>query len=489
MMLMNNRLRLARMLTLFALVFALLLVGQAFAAERPDVQPPVRCLGSLNETPSEIPVINREFQRWTTREGANVVYTRAPELPMFDLRVSFSAGSSRDGDTYGLAFVVNGMLNEGTGSQDVKAIAEAFDSAGAIFKNQIDRDSSVISLRSLSSADNRVPSIELFARVIGQPSFPDTALQQVKDQVAYVIKSRQALDSDVTSAQIYNHLYRGHPYSTPTFGTTDSVASITARQVRAFHKKAYTASNSVITLVGDLTRAQAQEIAELISSSLPAGPALAPLDTPGAVEPEIYHIETASPLTEIAIVMPTVGIGDPDYAAIKVANQIFGGPGVTNRLMRELRDRRGLSYGAFSFITPKKAGSLFAIEMQTEARFSEPAMDLTEALFRDYVQQGPTAQELDDAKRYLAASMVLGFGSNTGMIDKLNTLAVHQLPTDYWSNLQNRYQNLTLEQVKQAIARHFDADRLVYISVGSSVEQEPLPEPLERPAKAACVST
>ncbi|MCY1395076.1 putative zinc protease [compost metagenome] len=478
---MNKRISIVAML-----VVPVLLNNPAFAIDQ-HTPGPGQCLVTSLDNTRQIPTVSRDIQQWMTPSGARVAFVHAPELPMFDLSVSFAAGSSRDGDTPGLAALVNGMLNEGTANKDAQAIAEGFDSVGAKFTSRIERSSSIITLRSLSSATERKASIELFAQAISAPIFPEKALRQVKDQIIQIIRSKQLSATQQITNQIYGHLYQGHPYSNPKFGTTEGIASITQEQLRAFHRKAYTARNSAIVMVGDLTRAQAEEITALISSSMPPGPALPRLTTIGTVEPEIYHHEVDSPLIEMAIVLPSIGVDHPDFAALNVARQVFGGTGPVNRLMRELRDRRGLSYGAYAWFTPNSIGSVFAIETEVEARFSEPTKDLIEALFRAYLKEGPTEQELDDAKRYLTAKMALSFGDNESTLKRLSKMAIHGLRADYYATLQTQYQRMTLDQVKQAMAKHFDPEDLIYITAGPSVEQKPLPAPLARPAATACV--
>ncbi|MNE11579.1 Peptidase M16 inactive domain protein [compost metagenome] len=213
-----------------------------------------------------------------------------------------------------------------------------------------------------------------------------------------------------------------------------------------------------------------------------------PLASIGTVEPEIYHYEAQSPLINMGVALPSIGVDHPDFAALQVASQIFGGDGHISRLQAELRDRRGLSYSATSGFEANSIGSVFIIETEVEPRFGDSTMDLIEELFRAYLTEGPTEQELDDAKRYLAAAMALNFGDNESTLKRLRTMANHGLPADYYAKLQTQYQQMTLDQVKQTMAKHFDPEGLVYITVGPSVEQVPLPAPLTRPAAVACVN-
>ncbi|MDN5517031.1 MAG: insulinase family protein, partial [Pseudomonas sp.] len=124
-----------------------------------------------------------EIQTWNTAQGAKVLFVEAHELPMFDLRLTFAAGSSHDDATPGIAALTNAMLNEGVTGKDVSAIAAGFEGLGADFGNGAYRDMAVASLRSLSAADKRTPALKLFAEVVGAPSFPEDALVRIKNQI------------------------------------------------------------------------------------------------------------------------------------------------------------------------------------------------------------------------------------------------------------------------------------------------------------------
>ena len=179
---------------LLGLVVLLLIAGLAFCVSRPAggsnpaPQTPAAAapsgLQSLAEAAGKKPGHRQlDIQRWTTAEGARVLFVEAHELPMFDLRLTFAAGSSQDGDAPGLAMLTNAMLNEGVPGKDTSAIAAGFEDLGADFMNGSYRDMAVAGLRSLSEKDKREAAVALFDQVVGQPTFPEEALARIKNQV------------------------------------------------------------------------------------------------------------------------------------------------------------------------------------------------------------------------------------------------------------------------------------------------------------------
>ncbi len=141
-------------------------------------------LQSLTELDGKAPASRKlDVQTWNTAEGAKVLFVEAHELPMFDMRLIFAAGSSQDGNAPGLAVLTNAMLNEGVAGKDVGAIAQGFEGLGADFGNGAYKDMALASLRSLSAADKREPALKLFSEVVGKPTFPADSFARIKNQM------------------------------------------------------------------------------------------------------------------------------------------------------------------------------------------------------------------------------------------------------------------------------------------------------------------
>jgi len=169
-------------------------------------------LQSLAELDGKAPTTRQlNIQHWNTAEGARVLFVEARELPMFDLRVTFAAGSSQDGDTPGLAALTNAMLNEGVKGKDVTAIAQGFEGLGADFGNGSYRDMAVASLRSLSAKDKREPALKLFTEVTGKPTFPDEALKRLKNQMLAGFEYDKQNPGKLAGKTLFTHLYGEHP--------------------------------------------------------------------------------------------------------------------------------------------------------------------------------------------------------------------------------------------------------------------------------------
>lgn len=444
---------------------------------------PTNTLQSLAELDGKAPSHRTlNIQSWNTAEGARVLFVEAHELPMFDLRLTFAAGSSHD-TVPGIASLTNAMLNEGVAGKDVNAIAQGFEGLGADFGNGAYRDMAVASLRSLSATDKREPALKLFADVVGKPTFPQDALVRIKNQILAGFEYQKQNPGKLASLELFERLYGQHPYGHPSDGTAKTVPPITLEQLRAFHAKAYTASNTVIALVGDLSRAEAEAIAAQVSVALPKGPALAKVTAPAEPKPGATHIDFPSKQTHLMLAELGIDRNDPDYAALSLGNQILGGGSFGTRLMSEVREKRGLTYGVYSTFVPMQAQGPFMINLQTRAELSEGTLKLVQDILRDYLKTGPTQQELDDAKRELAGSFPLSNASNASIVGQLGAIGFYDLPLTYLEDYMRQSQALTVEQVRDALNRHLSADKLVIVTAGPNVPQQPLPPPLDKPAE------
>ena len=477
---------------LLGLVIAALVAMLALTLDEPEVAAPsaaalpdaATSIASLAELGDQAPSRrDLDIQTWRTAEGAEVLFVEARELPMFDLRLTFAAGSSQDDGVAGLAMLTNAMLNEGVPGKDVGAIAAGFESLGAEFGNGAYRDMAVASLRSLSAAEQREPALALFNQVLGQPTFPEDSLARIKNQLLAGFEYQKQNPGKLASLELFERLYGGHPYGHPSDGSAESIPQIGREQLQAFHAKAYAAGNAVIALVGDLSRDEAEALAAQVSAALPRGPALPQIGEPQTPEAGLSHIEFPSNQTHLMIAQLGIERSDPDYAALYLGNQVFGGGGFGTRLMTEVREKRGLTYGVYSGFSAMQARGPFMINLQTRAELSAGTLQLIKDLMRDYLANGPTEQELENAKRELAGSFPLSTASNADIVGQLGSIGFYDLPLSYLEDFMREVQALSAEQVKAAMAEHLDVDRLVIVSAGPTVEQKELPPPSDAPVE------
>jgi len=437
-------------------------------------------LQSLSKLPKSYTVYQAPpIADWITKEGARVLFIESTSVPMFDVQVNFAAGSARDGQQHGLALLTNAMLGEGYANVDANKIAEEFELLGAQFSTNAYRDMAIANLRSISEPSVRENAVKLFAQVIGKPSFPISSLVRIKNQTITSFKHKQQNAYLLAQEETFKSLYGKHPYAHSSAGTEQIINNLSRKNLIAFHTSAYSASNAVITIVGDLTVEEAKKIAAQISSNLPKSRTLDPLQEPKERIAISRHINFSGEQTHIMLASLGIDRNHPDYAALIVGNHILGGGGFGSKLMTELREKRGVTYGIYSGFSPMATRGPFIIQMQTSSKYSKESIALIKKILENYIKTGPTEQELKDAQNEILNSFSGVLSSNSNMLGQLSMLGFYKMPLTWIGDYQTQVKNLTVEQVHEAMKRYLDPNKMLTVTVGPNVKQQKLPEPID----------
>ena len=407
------------------------------------------------------------IQHWTTPQGARVIFVESHELPMIDIAVDFPAGSSRDpAAKAGLAQLTQGLMDQGAGGLSDTEIAHKLADVGAVLSGRLDRDRGGITLRTLSSADEKNQAVDVLARVLQQPDFPKAVVEREKKRLVAAIREAEADPGNVASKAFYRAMYGMHPYGHDEAGNLDSVPKLTRSDLQAFYRAHYSAPNAVIALMGDLTRAEAEALANRLSAGLPRSPVVSALTPPvsaAATEKRINH-----PSTQSHVLMGVVGLSrtDPDYFPLFVGNYVLGGGGFDSRLMREVRDKRGYAYSAYSYFLPLGEAGPFQLGLQTKLEQTDDALKVAKETLREFIAQGPSEAELTQAKSNLTGGFPLRIDSNKKILEYLSVIGFYKLPLDYLDTWISQVDKVDVAAVKEAFARRVNPDKLVTVVVG-----------------------
>jgi len=408
-----------------------------------------------------------DIQTWTTAQGAQVLFVEARQLPMVDLQVLFHAGSTGNGDKPGLSALTNHMLSQGADGLSADDISQAFESLGAVYGSDAGYDSAMVSLRSLSDKAKLDEALETLERVLVKPDFPVDAFERERNRMLIGLRAKKQDPGSLARDAFYAAVFNEHPYARPVEGTEESLQAITLDDLRAFHERYYVAANAVVAIVGDLTRNEAGRIANRLTGALPRG---RPADPVPGVEPltgaERVFIEHPSQQMHILMGQPGIRRGDEDYFPLYVGNHVLGGGGMISRLFAEIREKRGLSYSAYSYFSPMKQPGPFVAGLQTRADQAEEAIAVLKDNLRRFIAEGPTAEELEASKKNITGGFPLRIDSNNEILAYLAAIGIYDLPLDYLDTFNDRVEAVTIEQIRDAFARRVSPDTIVTVMVG-----------------------
>ena len=360
-----------------------------------------------------------KIQQWQTTTGAEVYFVENHDLPIVDLSVNFSAGSVRDtAEKSGVAGITRYLMALGAAGMSDEVIANKMADIGAILGGEFTSDRATFKLRTLSSVREQTQALEVFVKVLQKPDFPQTVLDREKARIIAGLQESATQPESIANKAFMAALYGKHPYSLEESGEVETVSKINREDLQAFYAKHYGAKGSVIAMMGDLTREQANQIAENLSGNLPKASALEPIPSvtlpSQAIEQRIAHPASQS---HILLGYPGIKRGDADLFPLYVGNYILGGGGFVSRLTEEVREKRGLVYSVYSYFMPMAELGPFEIGLQTKKEQADVALNLVRETFDKFLKDGVTEKELTAAKANIIGGFPMRIDSNTKILD------------------------------------------------------------------------
>ena len=405
------------------------------------------------------------IQNWTTPSGSKVFFVESRALPIVDVQVDFrAAGTEVPADKAGLAGLTRRLLDAGAGTLDEEAIANRVADLGAQLGGGADMDRASLSLRTLSSPAERDGAVELVATLIQQPRFPQAALEREKARSIAGIRESETQPDAILARRFAAAVFPDHAYG--RLPTVASVESLTRDELVTFHARYYTARGATVSIVGDLSRAEAEAIATRLTAGLPEGEAL-PAGT-NTTLPARQTIRVPHPAAQahIAVGQPGIRRGDPDFFPLLVGNYILGGGGFVSRLTSQVREQRGYAYSVYSYFAPQRDVGPFQIGLQTKGSQADDALRVVAATLDEFLAKGPTEAELQAAKDNLINGFALRLDSNRKMLEQVAAIGSFGLPLDYLDTWRDKVRAVSAQQIRDAFRRHVSPEHLVTVVVG-----------------------
>ncbi|SEA78432.1 pitrilysin family protein [Variovorax sp. YR216] len=416
------------------------------------------------------------IQQWTLANGAKVYLAATNALPIVDVQADFDAGSRRDPAAQaGLANVTATMVEKGIRASggdpamDQNALGEAWADLGANFDVSAGGERTSFTLRTLAQPALLDKAVRLAARQIGEPAFPADVWGRERERLNAAIKEANTKPATVTEKAFAQAVYGTHPYGVET--TEATLAQIDVATMRKRYEQLIVPCRAKISIVGAVTRPQAEDIAKTLLSRLPSSASCPELPAVPEVEPLAAAKETRIPFdsaqAHVLIGQPGYRRADPDHFALNLGNYVLGGGGFVSRLTEQVREKRGLTYSIYSGFSPGLQAGAFRIGFQTRPDQAEEAVRVSREVLAKFVAEGPTEAELKAAKDNLIGGFPLLLDSNRKLLGNVANIAWYDLPLDYLETWTARMNAVTVADVKGAFARKLQPERMVTVIVGA----------------------
>jgi zinc protease len=409
-------------------------------------------------------------------KGAKAYLVQTQSLPMVDIEISIDAGGRYDpAAKSGLASVVGQLMNYGAKSDkgllSEAQIADEIADLGAKFGISVSGERATIRIRSLSRKDLRDRAVQLASAMLGAPTYDPKILAREKQRMTTALLESETKPESVLERRFRKSVYGNYPLANSA--SVQTVANINTTDLQQFHKLFYRGDRMIVSIVGDISKAEAAEIVQGLLQKVPqSGPAISQLPEfeRSPVEP-LSQREVTIPFdsqqAHIAMGMTAVTRSNPDYFPLLVGNYVLGGGGFVSRLMSEVREKRGLAYSVSSYFAPGKDVGIFQAGLQTKNDQAALALDVLSTTIAQFIINGPTQTELEAAKANLMNGYPLRIDNNRKLLDNVSSIAWNNLPLDTMDMWTKQVEAVSLEQVKTAFQKYLAMDRMKIVVLGA----------------------
>lgn len=443
-----------------------------------DPNAPIAALSTLTSlddmTPLQITV--PDIEQFTTVSGVRVSFVRTTALPIVDIDLRFNAGSARDeairADGFGIANMTATMLTQGTSRLDEDAFNRASETLGVNLSSSAYKDMFIISLRSLSDDEHLLPAIELMTQMLNDASFDEQILARNKARLLVGLQQQKQDPSSLASLAFNEALYGAHPYAHPSSGTLKSVPSISRADLLAFKNRYLVTANASLAMTGDLTLSEAKALAENITADLPKGQTAAMLPEPKPLS-KAQHIHIPFPSSQTTVLIGQLGnkratdpIAQQQQTNFAIGNEVLAGSDFNARLMTEIRQNLGYTYGISGSMSPMLTRGPYQISFSTRNDKARAAIDASVAVIDETLDKGITSAEMRLTTDNLKNSFPMSFASNASINGLLGMMNFYQLPNSYLSDYVSRIEQVTLPAVNQTMRETLQPDQFLIVTVG-----------------------
>jgi len=410
-----------------------------------------------------------EIREIRTPLGIKAWLVEDRSVPIVTMNFSFDGGTASEPEGQkGVTSLMAILLTDGAGTlgaQDFKRREE--DSEMSLgFGASLDRVSG--SLRVLSA--NRAEGFEMLRLALTAPRFDADMLEQRRAQSISSLNQSEQRPQAVAARTLMTAVFGGHPYASNAEGLRDGLRTLTVAEIKARAATVLSRTGLVIAAVGDIGADDFAREIDKAFGALPAGPALAELPqwTPSGKARTIV-VERPVPQSTLQIVLPGIARDDPDWYAAYVMNHIFGGGGLGSRLATEVREKRGLAYGASSGLRLYRKASLLVISTASANEKVGEAVRVIRTEMARMRTEDVTDQELADAKTYLTGALPVSLDSSGSIADLLYSMQLDGLPRDHLDKRAALIQAVKAEDVRRVARRLLRDDAAITIVVGKPV--------------------
>jgi zinc protease len=412
------------------------------------------------------PVRAMNIEEVKSRSGVKAWLVEDHKLPLIAIHFAFRGGVEEDpADKQGLTNLTMGLLTEGAGPYNAEEFQQELADYSIGIGFEAGRDALFGDLKMLKADQDK--GIELLHLALTNPRFDAAAIERLRGRQLAALKSQLGNPGWQARYALFRQIFGAHPYGERRLGTIETLAKITRADIQRFAARHLARDNLIIAVAGDITPGELAPMLDKIFGELPKESHLR--DIPDVVwpsEPASILVPREGTQTEMLFALPGPKRDDPDWYAAEIANYILGGGGFSARLMQDVRDKEGLTYGIDTGLSPMEHAAVIVGNSATDNPKTAHAWAVTLETMHKFYDDGVTEKEINAAKDYLTGSLPLTMTSTDKIAAALVEIQRDRLGQDYMDRYNDLIRGVTEEDVAQAIKRWFNPDKLTVVMVG-----------------------
>lgn len=406
-----------------------------------------------------------EIEEVTSPGGIKAWLVEDHSIPFTALEFRFLGGALLDPEgKNGVAYMMSGMLEEGAGDMDARAFAARSEALAVEFDFDGYRDEVSISARFLT--ENRDEAIEHLRLAIQEPRFDDDAIERVRRQILSIISSDQKDPDEIAATTFSAMAFPDHPYGDRREGTLETISQLSREDLLEAHQNLLTRDRVFVGASGDITSEELGVLLDTLFGELPEFGASMPEKPSYALEGGLTVVPFTTPQSVARFGHKGLERDDPDFFAAYVMNEILGGAGFNSRLMEEVREKRGLTYGIGSFLVPLQQAELYLGQFSSDNGRIADAITVVQDVWADFAANGVSEEELEAAKVYLTGAYPLRFDGNGRIANILVGMQIDNLGLDYIPTRNDKVRAVTVDDIKRVADRLLKPEDLHFVVVG-----------------------
>lgn len=405
-----------------------------------------------------------------TPGGIRAYLVEDSSLPLMSLQFAFRGGATLDPeDKAGLANLTAALLDQGAGELDGQAFQRRLADRSISLGFDAGRDSFGGRLSTLT--EHREEAFGMLRLALTEPRFDAREVGRMKERMRVAHLRRADQPNAIAQLALYRGLFTEHPYARDPMGAPEHLDRIDADAMRAFLETRLGRDQLIVAAAGDI---DAETLARLLDETFGALPEQAEVAPPDMFEawPEggLALVRRGQPQSVAYFASRGVARDDPDWFAALLVNHILGGGGFGSRLMDELRRQRGLTYGIGTSLAPLDQAPLIVGRVASDNRAIAETVRLIREEWRRMAEEGPTEEELADAKAYLTGSFPLSLDGTGRIAAVLLSMLRNDLPPDYLGERSGLIEAVTIEDARRVAGRLLVPEDLLFVIVGDPAD-------------------